>query len=111
MNESNRSKAGNPEGFSVDQWLINEADIQYFDIENYAMESIVYATHLARHDDQQSDFVYFLQGDPFHHQLPFLFDVSLKMVRAGTASKYIDFLHLNNRRFLGSSHSCILEVL
>lgn len=76
------------------------------------MESVGYATHLARHDDGVSDVVMFMQADPLHHQVPYLLDVALKMISTGLfLSSGVRFLHLNQRRFLGGSHPCVHELL
>ncbi|CAD7923600.1 unnamed protein product [Amoebophrya sp. A120] len=86
-------------------------EVSFTNLRNYAMESIGYATHLAWFDDHKSDVLFFLQGEPIHHQVPDLLSVALQMVNAGTFPNSVPFLHLNQRRFLGSSHECVYELL
>eukprot|EP00392_Amoebophrya_sp_AT5.2_P019010 g19697.t1 len=97
-----------------DEGSLFGAPVEFFftELRNYAMESVGYATHLAHFDDHGSDVLFFLQGDPLHHQVPHMLAVAIKMVTAGTfAGSGIRFLHLNQRRFLGSSHECVYELL
>lgn len=87
-------------------------ELRLHDLRNYAMESIGYAAHLARFDDGGSDAVMFLQGDPFHHQVPESLSAVLKTMTTGVyLNMGSDFIHLNERRFLGSSHECVYELL
>ncbi|CAD7935316.1 unnamed protein product [Amoebophrya sp. A25] len=89
-----------------------EVEFFFQELRNYAMESLGYATHLAVYDDHSSDVLFFLQGEPMHHQVPQLLQAAVSMVQAGTfLSSGIGFLHLNQRRFLGSSHECVYELL
>lgn len=75
---------------------------------NLAMESLAYATHMARRHGAFARFTLFLQGSPFEHMPRLLFENVLGSLQSGTYD--IPFLHLNSRRFLSGNSICLSDL-
>ncbi len=85
-------------------------DVERTHLPNLAMESLGYATYLAR--TPQADirnYTLFLQGDPNHHLLhPGILKLSLQALSIGMYD--VPFLHLNGMRFLSGGSVCGEEL-
>ena len=86
------------------------SDVERAHLPNLAMESLGYATFLARTPQSDiRDYTVFLQGDPYHHLLhPGILDLSLQSLNTGTYD--VPFLHLNGMRFLSGGSVCGEEL-
>jgi hypothetical protein len=77
----------------------------------------------AHYDDGKSNAIIFLQGDPYHHATPGLLETIWQTLIHGTfhamgseslaggSPQRPFFLHLNQRRFFGSSRHCVSNIL
>ena len=86
------------------------ADVERSHLPNLAMESLGYATFLARTPQEDiRDYTVFLQGDPYQHLLhPGILDLALQSLNTGTYD--VPFLHLNGMRFLSGGSICAEEL-